>query len=202
MLRVGAAIETALAGAYASAAATASTLELRALLAQVAASEGQHVAVLNHMRGGAPAPSFPELLDVEQASAALGPFFGDWRRMRYALSLSFAIAIGLTGVASAGPTAQITVYAAASLTEVFPEDRLRARGSRSRRRTRSRSRSGRGPPQTCSPRPTRPATRRPFTTTGSARKPSIFATNKLVVVYPESNPGNVKTVFRPPGGRA
>ena len=77
MLRVGAAIETALAGAYASAAATASTLELRALLAQVAASEGQHVAVLNHMRGGAPAPSFPELLDVEQASAALGPFFGD-----------------------------------------------------------------------------------------------------------------------------
>ena len=77
MLRLGAAIETALAGTYASAAATASTVELRALLAQVAVSEGQHVAVLNRMRGGAPAPSFPELLDVERASAALGPFFGD-----------------------------------------------------------------------------------------------------------------------------
>ena len=77
MLRVGTAIETALAGAYASAAATASTLELRASLAQAAVSEGQHVAVLNRMRGGAPTPSFPELLDVEQASAALGPFFGD-----------------------------------------------------------------------------------------------------------------------------
>jgi demethoxyubiquinone hydroxylase (CLK1/Coq7/Cat5 family) len=77
MLRLGATIETALAGTYASAAATASTLELRALLAQIAVSEAQHVAVLNRIRGGAPAPSFPELLDVEQASAALGPFFGD-----------------------------------------------------------------------------------------------------------------------------
>ena len=33
------------------------------------------------------------------------------------------------------------------------------------------------------------------------RKPSVFATNKLVVVCPKSNPGNVKTVFdlRRPG---
>ena len=77
MLRLGTAIETALAGAYASAAATASSLELRATLAQVAVSEAQHAAILNRMRGGAPAPSFPQLLDVEQASAALGPFFGE-----------------------------------------------------------------------------------------------------------------------------
>ena len=77
MLRLGTTIETALAGAYASAAATASSLELRATLAQVAVSEAQHAAILNRMRGGAPAPSFPQLLDVEQASAALGPFFGD-----------------------------------------------------------------------------------------------------------------------------
>jgi demethoxyubiquinone hydroxylase (CLK1/Coq7/Cat5 family) len=77
MLRLGTAIETALAGAYASAAATASSVELRASLAQAAVSEGQHVAVLNGMRGGAAAPSFPELLDVEQASIALGPFFGE-----------------------------------------------------------------------------------------------------------------------------
>ena len=77
MLRLGSAIETALAGTCASAAATASTVELRALLAQVAVSEAQHVAILNRMRGGPPAPSFPELLDVEHASAALGPFFGD-----------------------------------------------------------------------------------------------------------------------------
>ena len=77
MLRLGEAIETALAGTYASAAATASTLELRAPFAQAAVSEGQHLSVLNRIRGGAAAPSFPELLDVEQASAALGPFFGD-----------------------------------------------------------------------------------------------------------------------------
>ncbi len=77
MLRLGTAIETALAGTYANAAATASTPELRTLLAQVAVSEAQHVAVLNRMRGGAPTPSFPELFDVERASAALGPFFGD-----------------------------------------------------------------------------------------------------------------------------
>ena len=77
MLRLGAAIEAALAGTYASAAATVSTFELRTLLAGVAISEAQHVAVLNHMRGGAAAPSFPELFDVEQASAALGPFVGD-----------------------------------------------------------------------------------------------------------------------------
>jgi hypothetical protein len=77
MLRLGTAIETALAGTYASAAATVGVLELRVLLAQIAVSEAQHVAVLNRLRGGAPAPSFPELFDVEQASAALGPFFGD-----------------------------------------------------------------------------------------------------------------------------
>jgi Ferritin-like domain len=77
MLRMGTAIETALAGTCARAAATASTLELRTLLAQVAVSEAQHVAVLNRIRGAAQVPSFPELFDVEQASAALGPLFGD-----------------------------------------------------------------------------------------------------------------------------
>ncbi len=77
MLRMGTAIETALAGTYASAAASASTLELRALLAQVAVSEAEHAAMLNHMRGAAPGRSFPQLFDVEQASAALGPFFGE-----------------------------------------------------------------------------------------------------------------------------
>jgi hypothetical protein len=77
MLRTGAAIETALSGASAGAAATASTLELRGLLAQIAVSDAQHVALLNRMRGGAATPSFPELFDVEQASVALGPFFGE-----------------------------------------------------------------------------------------------------------------------------
>ena len=40
--------------------------------------------------------------------------------MRYVLALSIAL-FTLTGVASAQPTAQITVYAAASLTDVFPK---------------------------------------------------------------------------------
>jgi len=77
MLHLGTAMETALAGTYASAAVTATTLELRAVLAQVAVSEAQHVALLNRMRGGAATPSFPQLLDIEQATAALAPFFGD-----------------------------------------------------------------------------------------------------------------------------
>ena len=39
---------------------------------------------------------------------------------------------------------------------------------------------------------------------GLCGKPSVFATNTLVVVYPKSNPGNVKTVFdlRRPGSRS
>jgi hypothetical protein len=48
-----------------------------ALLARVAVSEAQHVAVLDRIRGVAAAPSFSELFDVEQASAALGPVFGE-----------------------------------------------------------------------------------------------------------------------------
>jgi hypothetical protein len=68
---------TAAPGSARSAAATASTLELRALFARVAVSEAQHVAVLDRIRGAAAAPSFPDLFDVEQASAALGPFFGE-----------------------------------------------------------------------------------------------------------------------------
>ena len=113
--------------------------------------------------------------------------------MRYAFSLSFAIAIGLTGVASAGPTAQITVYAAASLTEVFPRIDSRQRFSFAASNTLAQQIRQGAPADVFASADT--ANPQALYNDGLCAKPSIFATNKLVVVYPESNPGNVKTVF-------
>ncbi len=119
--------------------------------------------------------------------------------MRYALSLSLAIAIGLTGVASAGPTAQITVYAAASLTEVFPRIDSRQRFSFAASNTLAQqirqgapadvfaSADTSQPAGAVQRRPVRQAER--LRDEQARRRPS------------ESNPGNVKTVFdlRRPG---
>jgi Ferritin-like domain len=78
MLRLGSAIERTMAGTYAAAAGSSSSPELWPLLARIAVSEAQHVALIDHVRGGRPAGvPFPQLFDVEQASAALAPFFGD-----------------------------------------------------------------------------------------------------------------------------
>ena len=119
--------------------------------------------------------------------------------MRYALSLSLAIAIGLTGVASAGRTAQITVYAAASLTEVFPRIDSRQRFSFAASNTLAQQIRQGAPADVFASADT--ANPQALYNDGLCGKPSVFATNKLVVVYPEANPGNVKTVFdlRRPG---
>jgi Ferritin-like domain len=78
MLRLGSAIERTMAGTYVAAAGSSSSPELWPLLARIAVSEAQHVALIDHVRGGRPAGvPFPQLFDVEQASAALAPFFGD-----------------------------------------------------------------------------------------------------------------------------
>src|SRR5262245_33512812 len=122
--------------------------------------------------------------------------------MRYALALSIAIATCLIGFASAGPardrtsshaTAQITVYAAASLTDVFPKIDSRQKFSFAASNTLAQQiRQGASADVFASADTLNPQA---LYNEGRCAKPSVFATNKLVVVYPKSNPGNVRTVF-------
>jgi molybdate transport system substrate-binding protein len=119
--------------------------------------------------------------------------------MRYALALSLALVTGLAGVASAGPTAQITVYAAASLTDVFPRIDSRQRFSFASSNTLAQQIRQGAPADVFASADT--ANPQALFAAGLCSRPRVFATNKLVVVYPRSNPGNVKTVFdlRRPG---
>jgi molybdate transport system substrate-binding protein len=119
--------------------------------------------------------------------------------MRYALALSLALVTGLAGVASAGPTAQITVYAAASLTDVFPRIDSRQRFSFAASNTLAQQIRQGAPVDVFASADT--ANPQALFAAGLCGRPRVFATNKLVVVYPRSNPGNVKTVFdlRRPG---
>jgi molybdate transport system substrate-binding protein len=119
--------------------------------------------------------------------------------MRYALALSLALVTGLAGVASAGPTAQITIYAAASLTDVFPRIDSRQRFSFASSNTLAQQIRQGAPADVFASADT--ANPQALFAAGLCSRPRVFATNKLVVVYPRSNPGNVKTVFdlRRPG---
>jgi molybdate transport system substrate-binding protein len=118
--------------------------------------------------------------------------------MRYVLALSVAL-LTLTGAASARPTAQITVYAASSLTDVFPRIDGRQKFSFAASNTLAQQIRQGAPADVFASADI--ANPQALYTDGLCGKPSVFATNKLVVVYPKSNPGNVKTVFdlRRPG---
>ena len=119
--------------------------------------------------------------------------------MRYALALSLALVTCLTGTASAGPTAQITVYAAASLTDVFPKIDSGQKFSFAASNTLAQQIRQGAPADVFASADL--ANPQALHASGLCSTPRIFATNKLVVVYPKSNPGNVKTVFdlRRPG---
>jgi molybdate transport system substrate-binding protein len=118
--------------------------------------------------------------------------------MRYVLALSITL-FTLTGVASAQPAAQITVYAAASLTDVFPKIDATQRYSFAASNTLAQQIRQGAPADVFASADT--ANPQALFAAGLCSQPRVFATNKLVVVYPESNPGNVKTVFdlRRPG---
>ena len=119
--------------------------------------------------------------------------------MRYVLAFSLAILTCLGGVAAAAPSAQVTVYAAASLTDVFPKIDSGQQYSFAASNTLAQQIRQGAPADVFASADT--ANPRALYADGLCSKPSVFATNKLVVVYPKSNPGNVKTVFdlRRPG---
>lgn len=95
--------------------------------------------------------------------------------------------------------AQLTVFAAASLTSVFPQiDRSERYSFAGSDQLALQIRQG-APADvfaSASPRPTELAYR-----DGLVLKPVVFATNKLIVLVPKSNPAKIKTVYdlRRPG---
>ena len=73
--KLGLTIETTVLGAYIGAVAALQTESLKQPVAQIAASEAQHVSVLSRMAGSDPIGiSFPSPLTIDQASDALDAF--------------------------------------------------------------------------------------------------------------------------------
>ena len=124
--------------------------------------------------------------------------------MRVVLTLLVALT-ALAVSAGTGPasphraTAPITVYAAASLTDVFPKIDSRQKYSFAASNTLAQQIRQGAPADVFASADT--VTPQALYASGLCSKPAVFATNKLVVVYPKSNPGNVRTVFdlRRPG---
>jgi molybdate transport system substrate-binding protein len=116
-----------------------------------------------------------------------------------ALMLGIATCLAFSGSASSKASAQITVYAAASLTDVFPKISSRQKFSFAASNTLAQQIRQGAPADVFASADT--ANPQALYSAGLCSQPRVFATNKLVVVYPRSNPGNVKTVFdlRRPG---
>ena len=77
VLGLGQIVERTLRGIYLHGAAVHSTPELRAQSASLAASEAAHLTVLERLNGGSGlGAAIPQALDPEQASSALGPYWG------------------------------------------------------------------------------------------------------------------------------
>jgi molybdate transport system substrate-binding protein len=90
-------------------------------------------------------------------------------------------------------TAQITVFAAASLTDVFPKIDPSQRYSFAASNTLAQQiRQGAPADVFASADMINPAA---LFASGLCNRPTVFALNKLVVVVPRSNPGNIRTVF-------
>ena len=77
VLGLGQIVEKTLRGIYLHGAAAHTTPELRSQSASLAASEAAHLTVLERLNGGSGLGAVvPQALDPEQASAALGPYWG------------------------------------------------------------------------------------------------------------------------------
>jgi Ferritin-like domain len=77
VLGLGQIVEQTLRGVYVHAASAHTTAELREQAASLAASEAAHLTVLERLNGGSGLGAvLPRALDPEQASAALGPYWG------------------------------------------------------------------------------------------------------------------------------
>ena len=90
-------------------------------------------------------------------------------------------------------TAQITVYAASSLTDVFPKIDSRQRYSFAASSTLAQQIRQGAPADVFASADIRHP--RELHRAGLCSQPRGFATNALVVVYPRANPGSVRTVF-------
>src|SRR5262249_3697157 len=127
-------------------------------------------------------------------------------RSRYHLTVRSALALalvaGLAALASSALAgsraphrtgAQITFYAAASLTDVFPKIASTPKYSFAASNTLAQQIKQGAPADVfASADMLNPQA---LFAGGQCSKPTVFATNKLVVVYPKSNPGKIKTVF-------
>jgi molybdate transport system substrate-binding protein len=109
------------------------------------------------------------------------------------VAAAFAAALVLAPVGGAGSSARITVYAAASLTEVFPRiDRSQSYSFGGSNQLALQIRQGAPADVFASAAPN-------FTQElyrdGLVEKPVTFASNKLVLAIPRSNPAGLRTVF-------
>ncbi|MGH3017834.1 MAG: molybdate ABC transporter substrate-binding protein [Gaiellaceae bacterium] len=112
------------------------------------------------------------------------------------LSTAIGVIVALAGLVAFadGPAAsRITVFAASSLTDVFPKIDARPRYSFASSSTLAEQIRQGAPADVYASADTKNPQQ--LYRDGLCGKPSVFATNTLVVVHPRSNPGNVKTVF-------
>jgi len=113
--------------------------------------------------------------------------------MRRVLLASLAVALMLVPAAGAGSTGRVTVYAASSLTEVFPRIDARPRYSFAGSNQLA-FQIRQGAPvdvfASASPKFTQELYR-----DGLVEKPRAFAANELVLAVPRSNPAELRSVF-------
>ena len=108
-------------------------------------------------------------------------------------------ALGADAGRAEGAASRITVFAASSLTDVFPKIDRRPRYSFASSSTLAQQIRQGAPADVFASADLRNP--QELRSAGLCGRPLVFATNALVVVYPRSNPGNVKSVFdlRRPG---
>jgi molybdate transport system substrate-binding protein len=114
--------------------------------------------------------------------------------MRRVVLAAMTLALGLVAApASAGPQAQITVYAAASLTDVFPKidpsERYQFGGSNT---LAAQITQGAPADVFASANTTLP---NQLYSKGLCSKPLVFTRNTLVVVVPKSNPAKIRSIY-------
>ena len=119
-------------------------------------------------------------------------------KLSAAIGAAIALA-ALVGFADERAASRVTVYGASSLTDVFPAIDKRPRYSFASSSTLAQQIRQGAPADVFASADTKNPQQ--LYRDGLCGKPSVFATNTLVVVHPRSNPGNVKTVFdlRRPG---
>jgi molybdate transport system substrate-binding protein len=112
--------------------------------------------------------------------------------VRRAILVSAALLALLAPVAGAGAT-RITVYAAASLTQVFPRIDRAARYSFAGSDTLAAQISAGAPADVFASASAKQTEL--LYHNGLLRKPVVFATNKLIVIVPRSNPARIHSVY-------